>query len=69
MKATLAAAAVAALVGGVSAGSMHRHAHELFHAKKGMNDSEICTPGCTTYWTTITGSPTRMSRQQPTESI
>lgn len=59
MKGGFAAAAVAALAFGVEA-SHHRHAHEhLF--KKGMNETgEMCTPGCTTIWKTITGEPTRM---------
>lgn len=57
MKAGYLAAAAAALMEGVSAHRVHRHAHELFHAKKGLNDSEICVPECTTIYTTITGSP------------
>ncbi|KAJ9157248.1 Glycoside hydrolase family 17 protein [Pleurostoma richardsiae] len=55
MKATLVTAAAAVLVGSVSAAGHHRHAHELFHAKRGFNDSETCVPACTTIYTTITG--------------
>lgn len=59
MKGGFVAAALAALASGVSA-AHHRHAHEhLF--KKGLNGTaEMCTPGCTTIWKTITGEPTRM---------
>lgn len=56
MKAGYLAAAAAALLEGVNAHRVHRHAHELFHAKRG-NDSEVCVPECTTIYTTITGSP------------
>ncbi len=45
-------AAVAAL-DGVEAGR-HRHAHELFHEKRGI-EGETCLPSCTTIYTTITG--------------
>jgi exo-beta-1,3-glucanase (GH17 family) len=51
----VAAAAAAVLSGGVSAGHAHaRHAHDLFKVKR--NDTAVCTPGCTTVYTTITGS-------------
>lgn len=61
MKATIVAAAAAVLTGGVSAGHNHRHAHDLFKAvKRGYNESEVCVPGCTTIYTTVTGEPTRM---------
>ncbi|ROV97602.1 hypothetical protein VSDG_04538 [Cytospora chrysosperma] len=53
MKATLVAAA---LLGGASA-HVHRRGHELFH-KRGANDTEVCLPGCTTEYTTMTGQPT-----------
>lgn len=58
MKAAVVAAAAAVLAGGVSAGHVnHRHAHDLFKAeKRGNNGSDICVPGCTTYYTTITGT-------------
>lgn len=49
MKATLVAAA---LLGGASA-HVHRRGHELFHRRS--NDTEVCLPGCTTSYTTITG--------------
>ncbi|RKU40242.1 hypothetical protein DL546_001412 [Coniochaeta pulveracea] len=57
MKATFVAAATAAVLsGGVSAGHAHaRHAHDLFKVRR--NDTAVCTPGCTTIYTTITGSP------------
>ena len=57
MKAAYLAAAAAAVMEGVSAHRVHRHAHELFHAKRGLNESETCVPECTTIYTTITGSP------------
>lgn len=66
MKATLVAAA---LFGGASA-HVHRRGHELFH-KRGANDTEVCLPGCTTEYTTLTGdlicmSPVRyMSQKKP----
>ncbi|KAK3362766.1 glycoside hydrolase [Lasiosphaeria hispida] len=53
MKAAVAAAA-AVLAGGVSA-SNHRHAHQALFEKRGHNASEVCVPGCTTIWKTITG--------------
>jgi hypothetical protein len=54
----VAAAAAAVLSGGVSAGHAHaRHAHDLFKVKR--NDTAVCTPGCTTVYTTITGSAGR----------
>jgi hypothetical protein len=61
MKATVVAAAAALLAGGVSAGRSshgHRHAHAMFE-KKGV-DSDVCTPGCTTIYSTITGEMTSM---------
>ncbi|KAK7744169.1 hypothetical protein SLS53_003690 [Cytospora paraplurivora] len=42
----------AALLGGASA-HVHRRGHELFHKRS--NDTEVCIPGCTTTYTTITG--------------
>ena len=55
-------AAVAAMAGAASAGSNHRHAHELF-AKRGtavpVHTGEMCIPTCTTIWKTMTGEPTR----------
>ena len=59
MKGTFAAAAVAALTGAASASHAHRHAHELFAAKR-FQTGEVCVPGCTTIWSTITGEPTCM---------
>ncbi|KAI3397884.1 hypothetical protein diail_10285 [Diaporthe ilicicola] len=43
----------AALLGGANAHA-HRRAHELFN--KRANDTEVCVPGCTTYYTTVTGT-------------
>lgn len=43
----------AALLGGANAHA-HRRAHDLFN--KRANDTEICVPGCTTHYTTITGT-------------
>ncbi|KAK4250834.1 glycoside hydrolase [Corynascus novoguineensis] len=59
MKAAVMAAAAAVLAGGVSANRVHghRHAHALFQKRDAAND--VCTPGCTTIYTTITGEPTR----------
>jgi hypothetical protein len=60
MKATIVAAAAAVLAGGVSAGSHNHHrAHQDLFQRRG-NDSGICTPGCTTIYTTITGPAGRM---------
>lgn len=66
MKATFFAA-TAAMAGAASAAANHRHAHQAF-AKRGHAAStgfpvaptgEMCMPGCTTIWKTITGEPTR----------
>jgi hypothetical protein len=54
MKAAFVAAMLAA---GVSANHNHRHAHDLFKLVK--KDASVCIPTCTTYYTTITGSPGR----------
>ncbi|KAJ6445655.1 glycoside hydrolase family 17 [Purpureocillium lavendulum] len=56
-KGVFAAAALAAMAGGVSA-AHHRHAHEALFAKRGNDTAEVCVPGCTTIWKTITGEPT-----------
>lgn len=54
-------AAVAAMAGVASAGVNHRHAHELFAKREGVAAAtgEMCIPGCTTIWKTITGEATR----------
>ncbi|KAH7326506.1 glycoside hydrolase superfamily [Stachybotrys elegans] len=57
MKGTVAVA-VAALAGGAAAHVGHRHGHELFARKRGQLLEEVCVPGCTTIYTTITGEPT-----------
>ncbi|POR35628.1 Putative beta-glucosidase btgE [Tolypocladium paradoxum] len=57
MKAGFAAAALAALAGGVRA-AHHRHGHDLLFAKRANEAGEVCVPACTTIWTTITGAPT-----------
>lgn len=64
MKGQLLAAAVAASAGGVSAGA-HQHAHDLFHLRRGEAAASVCTPGCTTIYTYVTGEPTRMLRCCP----
>ncbi|KAI7788932.1 glycoside hydrolase family 17 protein [Diaporthe eres] len=43
----------AALLGGANAHA-HRRAHDLFN--KRANETEVCVPGCTTYYTTVTGT-------------
>ncbi|UNI15128.1 hypothetical protein JDV02_001694 [Purpureocillium takamizusanense] len=58
MKGVFAAAALAAMAGSVSAGGHHRHAHEALFAKRANDTAEVCVPGCTTIWKTITGEPT-----------
>ncbi|KAJ4398811.1 hypothetical protein N0V85_006191 [Neurospora sp. IMI 360204] len=56
MKGTLVAATAAILAGGASAHrNHHRHLHQPLFEKRVHNESEICVPGCTTIWTTITG--------------
>ncbi|KAL7802384.1 family 17 glycoside hydrolase [Trichoderma aethiopicum] len=67
MKGTFAAAAVAALTGAASASHAHRHAHELFAAKR-FQTGEVCVPGCTTVWSTITGEPTLIPAKVPVTS-
>ena len=60
MKGTIVAAA-AILAGGASAHRLnHRHLHQPLFEKRVHNDTEICVPGCTTIWTTITGPAGRM---------
>lgn len=59
MKGTIAAAAVAAFAGAANAAHGHRHAHELFAAKRAQT-GDVCVPGCTTIWSTVTGEPTCM---------
>ncbi|KAM0254816.1 hypothetical protein ACHAQJ_006415 [Trichoderma viride] len=67
MKGTFAAAAVAALAGAASASHGHRHAHELFAAKRHQT-GDVCVPGCTTIWSTITGEPTLIPPAVPVTS-
>ncbi|KAK3496638.1 glycoside hydrolase [Neurospora hispaniola] len=56
MKGILVAASAAILAGGASANRLHhRHLHQPLFEKRVHNESEICVPGCTTIWTTITG--------------
>lgn len=59
MKGGLAAAALAAMASGVAA-AHHRHAHEALFKKSLNGTNEVCTPLCTTVWTTFYGEPTRM---------
>lgn len=62
MKGIFSAAALAALAGAANAHN-HRHAHDLFAAhKRNLATGEVCVPGCTTIWSTITGEPTRTLR-------
>ncbi|GAO16087.1 hypothetical protein UVI_02039850 [Ustilaginoidea virens] len=53
----LTAAALAALLDGVSA-SHHRHAHDALFKRTANETDAICTPVCTTVWQTITGNAT-----------
>jgi hypothetical protein len=66
MKGAIVAAAAAMLAGGVSAARAHghRHAHALFEKKGVEAADEVCTPGCTTIYSTITGEMTRMCTPQ-----
>ncbi|KAL7942224.1 glycoside hydrolase [Trichoderma barbatum] len=67
MKGAFAAAAVAALTGAASASHGHRHAHELFAAKRAQT-GEVCVPGCSTVYSTITGEPTLVPIKVPATS-
>ncbi|KAH6604674.1 glycoside hydrolase family 17 [Trichoderma cornu-damae] len=67
MKGAFAAAAVAALTGAASASRGHRHAHELFAVKR-QQTGDVCVPGCTTIWSTITGEPTLVPHTAPVAS-
>ncbi|UKZ73119.1 hypothetical protein TrVFT333_000760 [Trichoderma virens FT-333] len=67
MKGAFAAAAVAALTGAASASHGHRHAHELFAAKRAAT-GEVCVPGCSTVYSTITGEPTLVPIKVPATS-
>jgi hypothetical protein len=55
MKSTTVAAAVAALAGSAAAHG-HRHGRDIFVRRA--PTEEVCVPGCTTIWKTITGEPT-----------
>jgi hypothetical protein len=58
MKATVLATAAAMVGVSAAASHGHRHLHRALFEKK---DTEaVCTPGCTTIYSTITGEPTRM---------
>jgi exo-beta-1,3-glucanase (GH17 family) len=65
MKGGIAAAAMAAMATGANAIN-HRHAHELFAAKRGAEVEKTC--GCTTIYTTITGEPTLVPVAPPTST-
>ncbi|EHK45534.1 glycoside hydrolase family 17 protein [Trichoderma atroviride IMI 206040] len=67
MKGTIAAAAVAAFAGAANASHGHRHAHELFAAKRAQT-GDVCVPGCTTIWSTVTGEPTWVPAPPPVTS-
>ncbi|KAK3906865.1 exo-beta-1,3-glucanase [Staphylotrichum tortipilum] len=68
MKAAVVAAAAAMLAGGVSAGRSHGHraAHAMFEKKGLENRNDVCTPGCTTIYSTITGEMTILPPPPPT---
>nr|ATP16180.1 exo-beta-1,3-glucanase [Chaetomium globosum] len=70
MKATVVAAAAAILAGGASAGRAHghRHAHALFE-KRGEAADEVCTPGCSTIYSTITGEITLLPPAPTSTSV
>ncbi|XP_044714874.1 uncharacterized protein HRG_11507 [Hirsutella rhossiliensis] len=57
MKGGLAAAALAALAGGVSA-AFHGHGHGHLFAKRSNQTGEVCLPECTTIWSVVTGEAT-----------
>lgn len=59
MKGGLVAAALASLASGAAA-AHHRHAHDALFKKSNNGTAEICTPECTTVWSTFLGPPTRM---------
>jgi len=60
MKSAIVAAAAAVLAEGVAASHVHhRHAHDMFKKRAYPTEGEVCVPGCTTIYTTITGEPTR----------
>ncbi|KAK1757504.1 glycoside hydrolase [Echria macrotheca] len=61
-----AVAVAAVLAAGASAHrNHHRHAHNDLFEKRGHNESEICVPGCTTVWSTITGAATLYTPPPP----
>ncbi|KAK2592317.1 hypothetical protein QQS21_009975 [Conoideocrella luteorostrata] len=68
MKGGFAAVALAALASGVTA-AHHRHAHEALFKKSLNQTNEICTPGCTTIWKTITGEPTLIHHVTKTKTV
>ncbi|KAK3301138.1 exo-beta-1,3-glucanase [Chaetomium fimeti] len=70
MKATVVAAAAAILAGGASASRAHghRHAHALFE-KRGEAADEVCTPGCSTIYSTITGEITLLPPAPTSTSV
>ncbi|KAG5986861.1 hypothetical protein E4U52_008180 [Claviceps spartinae] len=57
MKGGLVAAALASLASGAAA-AHHRHAHDALFKKSNNGTAEICTPECTTVWSTFLGPPT-----------
>ncbi|KAK4154638.1 exo-beta-1,3-glucanase [Chaetomidium leptoderma] len=71
MKASVMAAAAAMLASGVSAARNHghRHAHALFEKKGLENTDDVCTPGCTTIYSTITGEMTIVPPPPKTTSV
>ncbi|KAG6135122.1 hypothetical protein E4U38_001996 [Claviceps purpurea] len=57
MKGGLVAAALASLASGAAA-DHHRHAHDALFKRSNNGTTEICTPECTTTWSTFLGPPT-----------
>ncbi|KJZ76570.1 hypothetical protein HIM_03906 [Hirsutella minnesotensis 3608] len=56
MKGALSTAALAALAGSVNA--VHRHGHDHLFARRNVQAADVCVPGCTTIYGTMTGAPT-----------
>ncbi|QPH00443.1 hypothetical protein C2857_004043 [Epichloe festucae Fl1] len=68
MKGGLVSAALAAMASGVAA-AHHRHAHEALFKKSLNGTNEICTPVCTTVWTTFYGEPTLVDHAIKTQTV
>ncbi|GAB0138352.1 hypothetical protein EsDP_00006587 [Epichloe bromicola] len=68
MKGGLVAAALTAMASGAAA-AHHRHAHEALFKKSLNGTNEICTPVCTTVWTTFYGEPTLVDHAIKTQTV